>query len=145
MKVSDRGLQLVKRFEGLRLQSYRDPAGIWTIGYGTTGADVKPGMTITMTEAEARLRADVDRFERAVETMAGTTLSQGEFDALVSFCYNVGVGAFSNSTLLRELRAGNRLRAAQEFVKWIHAGGTPLLGLLRRRLAEATLFVGGDK
>lgn len=142
MKTGDRGLALIKSFEGLRLEAYRDAAGILTIGYGSTGPHVTPGLRITEDRAEELLRADVERFERAVEAMVRLPLKQHEFDALVSFCYNVGAGAFSNSTLLREMNLGNRLKVGQEFVKWIYAGGRPLRGLLRRRLTEALLFIG---
>lgn len=141
MQMSDAGLHHIKNFEGLRLQSYRDSAGVYTIGFGHTGSDVTPALVITAARAEELLRRDISRFENAVGAMVRVPLKQAEFDALVSFCYNVGVGALSNSTLLRELNAGNKLRACQEFVKWIHAGGRPLRGLLRRRLVEATLFV----
>lgn len=142
MNLSEHGIRLIKNHEGLRLKAYLDAAGVWTIGYGSTGPHVKPDLTITEDRAEELLRKDLERFENAVGAMVRVPLKQREFDALVSLCYNIGTGALSNSTLLRKLNAGDRIGATQEFVKWVNAGGKPLLGLLRRRLSEASLFIG---
>ena len=103
MNLSENGLNLIKKFEGCRLRSYRDVANILTIGYGHTGPDVTENMQITSEEAEALLRKDVQRFERGVATAVKVKLNQNEFDALVSFSFNVGLSAFGSSTLLRLL------------------------------------------
>lgn len=144
MKTSQAGLDLIKRWESLRLDAYLCPAGIPTIGYGHTG-DVKLGQRITEHQADAILSVDVSRVEPEVERLApGAT--QGEFDALVSFAFNLGVFALAKSDLLRKYRAGDKAGAAAEFAKWCHArvAGkmTVLPGLVKRRAAEAALFSG---
>lgn len=139
MRTSARGIQLIKDFEGLRLTAYRCPAGIWTIGYGHTG-DVRQGQTVTEHQAEVILtEIDLPRFEEAVSGLG--TLTQNQFDALVSFAYNVGVRALNRSTLARHIRARNYQQAADEFSKWVRAGGKVLPGLVRRRAAERKLFL----
>ena len=139
MQISERGLDLIRRFEGLRQGAYRCPAGIWTIGYGHTGPDVRKDLTISKEEADALLRADVARFEAGVRRIAGAC-TQGQFDALVSFAFNLGLGALMSSTLLRKHKAGDRDGAAEQFGRWVHAGGRKLPGLVRRRAAEAALY-----
>ena len=134
------GLALLKEFEGCELTAYIDPVGILTIGYGSTGPHVKRGLTITQAEAERLLLADLDRFEQAVERMVGVPLTQNQFDALVSFCYNVGTGSLHSSTLLRKLLAGDYEGAQGQFARWNRAGGKEMAGLTRRRAAEAELF-----
>ena len=99
MKVSDNGLALIKKFEGCRLTAYADVGGVWTIGWGQTGPDVVEGLTITQAQADARLRAEVDRFAEGVLSGLKVPVNQNQFDALVSFAYNVGLGAFRSSTL----------------------------------------------
>jgi lysozyme len=141
MHISQKGLDLIKSFEGLRLSAYKCPADVWTIGYGTT-AGVKPGQTITKERAEELLREDVKRFEAQVLRLAKVPLTQGQFDALVSFTYNLGAGNLSNSTLLRLLNAGDYKGAAAQFDRWTKAGGKELPGLVRRRAAERALFEG---
>lgn len=140
--VSAAGLALIKRFEGLRLTAYRDAAGNLTIGYGHL---IQPGERfahgIDGAEAAALLAADLRAAEAAVARLAAVPLSQGQRDALVSFVFNLGAARLAGSTLLKKLNAGDGLGACQEFVRWIHAGGRPLKGLLRRRLAEAALFL----
>ena len=106
MKISTKGLGLIKEFEGCELTAYICPAGVLTIGYGSTGTAVSSGMTITEAAAEALLLKDLVRFEKAVNELVKVTLSQGAYDALVSFTFNCGEGAFADSTLLRE--RGNR-------------------------------------
>lgn len=133
------GLALIKQFEGLRLKAYLCPAKVWTIGYGSTGAHVRAGLTITEAEAEALLRKDLARFEAAVDA-ATATASQREFDAMVSFAFNVGIQAFNRSTILQKHRAGDYGGAAAEFARWNKAGGRVLPGLSRRRAAEAALY-----
>lgn len=139
MRISQRGLDLIKEFEGLRLSAYICPAGVPTIGYGTT-AGVKIGQTITKERAEEMLRADVAAFERHVLRLVKVPLTQGQFDALVAFVYNVGAGAFEKSTMLRQLNAGLYADAARQFDRWNKAGGEVLAGLTRRRAAERALF-----
>jgi lysozyme len=140
MQISDKGLDLIKRFEGLRLDAYRCPAGIWTIGYGHTGSGVREGLTITPLKAETFLRADVGRFGEGVEECAGPC-TQGQFDALVSFAFNLGLGALRASTLLKLHQLGQHKLAAAEFARWVYAGGKELPGLVRRRAAEAALYL----
>lgn len=141
MKTSQTGLDLIKAFEGLQLEAYRCPAGVWTVGYGTT-KNVRRGMRITKRQAEILLSEDVAEFERAVEQAVTIELQQHEFDALVSFAYNVGAGALASSTLVRKLNTGDRAGAAREFDRWNKAGGRVLPGLTRRRAAERALFEG---
>lgn len=141
MNISDDGLQLIRDAEGLRLTAYFCPAGILTIGYGTTG-NVQPGQTITKAEAEAMLRADVQKFERVVRDAVQVPVTQGQYDSLVSFCYNVGAKAFRNSTLLRQLNQSRYSDAAAQFSRWNKGGGKVLTGLVKRRAAERALFEG---
>ncbi len=141
MHTSQKGLDLIKSFEGLRLSAYRCPADIPTIGYGTT-AGVKMGDTITKERAEILLRADVKRFEDQVLRLVKVPLTQGQFDALVSFTYNLGAANLGNSTLLRLLNAGDYKGAAAQFDRWTKAGGKELPGLVKRRAAERALFEG---
>lgn len=146
-KTATKGIELIKEFEGLRTTAYKCPAGVWTIGYGHTGAvDGKPitsGMKITAAKATELLRGDLAKFEAAVNSYVKATLTQNMFDALVSFSFNVGAGALKTSTLLRKLNAGDYDGAADEFLKWNKAGGVVLNGLVRRRKAERTLFLNG--
>ena len=143
MKTSQKGLDLIKSFEGLRLSAYKDVVGVVTIGYGTT-AGVKMGDTITKERAEELLREDVARFEAQVLRMVKVPLTQGQHDALVSFVYNLGAGNLSNSTLLRLLNSGDYKGAAAQFDRWNKAGGKTLAGLVRRRAAERALFEGAS-
>jgi lysozyme len=137
--IGPKGLALIKRSEGLRLKAYRCPADVPTIGYGSTGPDVKMGMTITEAEAEALLRKDLARFEKGVSEMGGK-MTPGQFSALVSFAFNLGLGALQKSTLLRKHLAGDYEGAAAEFAKWNKAGGRVLPGLVTRRSDEAALY-----
>ena len=139
MQISKAGLDLIKQFEGLYLQAYRCPAGVPTIGYGHT-AGVAMGQTITQQQADDYLRRDVRQFERAVSRLVRVPLTQGQFDALVSFAFNLGEGALAQSTLLRLLNAGDYAGAAAQFDRWNKAGGRVLPGLVRRRAAERALF-----
>ena len=139
-QINAAGLELIKRFEGLRLSAYKCPAGVWTIGYGSTGPHVRPGMTITPREATELLQADLLKFERAVAALVTVTINENQFSALVSFAFNVGEGALARSTLLKHLNAGRIAMAAQEFLRWTKAGGVELPGLVRRRQAERDLF-----
>lgn len=140
--ISKPGIELIKHYEGLRLEAYCCPAGVLTIGYGHTGADVAKGKTITLDEAEALLRADLLEFERRVQQIVTAPLTQGQFDALVSFAYNVGIGALQRSTLLRKLNAEDYAGASAEFMRWTKAGAVELPGLVKRRTAEREMFDG---
>ena len=137
-KTSLIGQELIKHFEGCRLESYLCPAGVWTIAYGRTGPDVVEDLHITQAVAEQMLREDLDRFEQAVFALIETPLDQFEFDALVSFAYNCGTGALSESTLRRRLNAREpkAVVIAEELPRWT-SGGMP--GLVRRREAEVKL------
>ena len=139
MSISPRGLDLIKQHEGCRLEAYQDSVGIWTIGYGHT-LGVKAGDTCTQEQADAYLKADVHSAENCIEKSVTSSLSQGEFDALCSFTFNLGCAALRNSTLLRKLNSGDYDGAAAEFKKWDHAGGKQLAGLTKRRADEAELF-----
>jgi spore coat assembly protein SafA len=141
MSLSQNGVDLIKGFEGLRLNAYQDSVGVWTIGYGHT-AGVRPGDHITQAQAEAFLKQDTGWAQQAVRDNVKVPLTQGQFDALTSFTFNLGAGALKGSTLLRELNAGHYATAQKEFGKWVHAGGQRLEGLVRRRAAEAALFGG---
>ena len=141
MQVSPRGRALIEKFEGLRLTAYQDLVGVWTIGYGHTGPDVKAGMTITQQQAEQLLINDLARFEKGVSALVQTPIGQNQFDALVSFSYNLGLGSLQQSTLLRLLNAGNFQAAADQFPRWDHAGGKKVSGLTARRAAERQLFL----
>lgn len=142
MKTSERGLALIRQFEGLRLSAYKCPADVPTIGYGTTKG-VKMGMTIDKAEAERLLRDDVARFEQYVDKLVTVPLMQGQFDALVSFCYNLGPANLEQSTLLKYLNTGLYADAANQFMRWNKANKTVLAGLTRRRAAEQALFLEG--
>lgn len=137
------GLNIIKEFEGLRLKAYYCPAGILTIGYGSTGPHVKLGMVITEAEADALLREDLDRFEDAVH-VACPLASQNQFDAMVSLAFNIGIANFRKSTVLRAHKAGDHMTAANAFAMWNKARVKgvlqPLTGLTRRRAAEANLY-----
>ncbi len=140
MKISLAGIDFIKRWEGLRLSAYRCPAQVWTIGYGHTKT-ARRGMKITEPIAERLLRQDLEVYEYSVRNLVKVSLSQNQYDALVSFCFNVGRGAFAQSTLLRVLNQGNYQRAAREFHKWVHAGNKVLPGLVSRREAESDMFL----
>lgn len=140
---SQNGLNLTEQFEGLRLDAYQDQVGVWTIGYGHTGPDVHPGLTITEDQANSLLAQDTSSAAAAVNRLVTVALNQDEFDALVDFVFNLGEGALGGSTLLKLLNAGNFAGAAAEFPKWCHAGGQVVPGLVRRRQAEQQLFEQG--
>ncbi len=138
-RIGPAGLALIKEFEGLRLTAYLCPAKVWTIGYGSTGAKVKPGQTITEAQAEALLLQDLDRFEDAV-ALAAPGATQNQFDAMVALAFNIGIGAFGKSTVLRKHRDGNHRAAAEAFGMWVKAKDKVLPGLQRRRAREADLY-----
>lgn len=144
MRISQKGIDLIKRYEGVRLKAYKpvptEPG--WTIGYGHHGPDVHKDMVITESHAERFLRRDLERFEKGVNEMVTTHINQNRFDALVSFAFNVGLGNFQNSTLLRETNKRRFGRAAAQFCLWVKGGSPPkvLPGLVKRRASEAWLF-----
>ena len=122
-KIGDKGLALIKEFEGCKLSTYICPAGVPTIGVGHTGPDVHMGQTITQAEADNLLRQDVNRFEKAVVDLISVPLDQCEFDALVSFSFNCGEGALAESTLRRRLNAGENKRVfSEELPRWTSGG-----------------------
>ncbi|WP_312288782.1 lysozyme [Stutzerimonas nitrititolerans] len=139
MQTSQRGIDLIKRFEGLRLRAYDDGVGIPTIGYGHTKG-VKPGMTITADQAVQFLREDLHSAERDIDRLVTMHLCQHQFDALASLVFNIGGTAFRDSTLLRKLNAGDYAGAAVQFDRWVHGGGKILPGLVKRRAAERAMF-----
>ncbi len=143
MRTSDKGLKLLKAFEGLRLQSYLDIGGVPTIGYGHTGSDVGLKMFISKDGAEYLLKQDLVRFEDAVTTLVvNHKITQNQFDALVCFVYNVGIGALKTSTLLKKVNAGDITAAGNEFLRWNKVKGKVVAGLTNRRSAERDLFLG---
>ena len=139
--INQAGIDLIKRWEGLRLEAYICPAGVATVGYGSTGDHVYLGMTITEAEAERLLRLDLQRFEDSVSKSVKVTLNDNEYAALCSFSFNVGCGAFESSTLLRRLNAGEPKERvfSEELPRWSKANGQTLQGLLNRRNAEIEL------
>lgn len=144
MQTSDKGIALIKQFEGCKLTAYLDSVGVWTIGYGWTqpvdGKPIRAGMTIKLETAERLLKTGLVSYESDVSRLVKVGLTQGQFDALVSFTYNLGARSLSTSTLLRKLNAGDYAGAADEFLRWNKAGGKVLNGLTRRREAERALF-----
>jgi len=136
-------MQIIKDFEGLRLEAYKCPAGVWTIGYGHTKT-AKEGMKVTQEQACELLRGDLRYFEEGVDRLVTVKLLEGMREALVSFSFNVGLQALESSTLLRKLNSGDYLGASTEFHRWVYAGGKRLRGLKRRREAEARLFLVGQ-
>ena len=134
------GVQLTQRFEGLRLAAYTDQTGVWTIGYGHTGAGVHAGLTITREQADALLLSDIARAAACVNRLVTAEINQNQFDALVDFAFNLGCASLATSTLLRRINNGDFNGAAAQFQRWDHAGGVVVPGLLQRRQAEAALF-----
>ena len=143
MEISQSGIDFIKRHEGLRLCRYKDAADVWTIGYGHAGFAAKKYECIKERYAEKLLKRDLATAERAVNRLVDITLYQHEYDALVSFVYNVGESAFARSTLLKKLNQANDHGASKEFRKWIHAGGKKNAGLQKRRYEERKLFLRG--
>lgn len=145
MNPSEACYTLIKRFEGCRLDAYPDPAtggDPWTVGWGHTGPEVKKGYSILQQIADAYLVKDVQDFADEVnEMLEDRKVTQGQFDALVSFCYNLGPTNLRKSTLLRKLRDGDVRGAASQFMSWTHAAGKQLPGLVKRRAAEEQLFL----
>lgn len=154
-RINEAGLAIIKEFEGLRHKAYLCPANVWTIGWGHTGADVKPGLVITEARAEQLLRDDLDRFEAAVQRLASVA-TDNQFSAMVSFAFNVGTDddadtvaeGLGDSTLLRKHNAGDFVGAAKQFESWdkarVNGKLQSLNGLKRRRAAEAALYLSAE-
>lgn len=139
MKTSSKGIEFIKRHEGFRARAYKCPAGVWTIGYGHTRG-VNNGDVITKEQGERFLIQDLQTAEREVNSH-GLIINQNQFDALVSFVFNVGVGNFSRSTLLRKLKVNtNDSTISYEFSRWKNGGGKVLPGLVKRRKEESELY-----
>ena len=153
MKTSQKGIDLIKSFEGTKLKAYKCSAGIATIGIGTTrypnGNSVKIGDTCTLEQAETYLKHDLERFEDSVNRLVGLKIHQFMYDSLVSFAYNLGAGALQSSTLLKKVNLGKFKEASEEFLKWDRAKvkgvSTKIAGLTRRRESEKSLFLQGFK
>ena len=143
MKTSAEGVALIKKFEGCELESYICPAGVWTIGYGTT-KNVVEGMRITENQAEELLKKDLKTFEEEIERLVEVPLSQCQFDSLVAWTYNLGATNLKNSTLLKVLNRAEHDEVPIQIKRWNKANGEVLKGLVRRREAEALLYEGKD-
>ena len=143
--INAAGLQILEESEGCKLTAYQDPVGVWTIGYGDT-QNVTPGMTITQSEADQRLRNRLPEFEVGVNGLLARAINSNQFSALVDFAYNLGLEALRESTLLKMVNEGDFAGAANEFGKWVYAGDPPqaLPGLVERRAKERTLFLEGS-
>lgn len=142
--ASKAGVDLIAGFEGCRLQPYQDVVGVWTVGYGHTGAGTQQMSLKSVAEAKALLAQDLTIYVAGVRKLVKVPVTQHQFDALVSFAYNLGVGALGGSTLLERLNGGHYAMAANQFLSWDMAGGKHLLGLTRRRKAERALFLAGS-
>ncbi len=141
MNISQKGIDLIKNFEGCRLTAYRCPANILTIGYGHTGSDVVTGQKITQEQAEKLLKSDLLVHCNNVSRLVKVPLTQNQFDALVSFEFNVGYGNFASSTMLKLLNQKKYREAAAQFDRWVYANRKVLAGLVKRRAAEKNLFL----
>ena len=141
MKMGKKGIDLIKHFEGFRSTVYRCAAGVPTLGFGSTHGITMDSPPITEEEGIELLMLDIAKFERAVESLITAPLNQNQFDALVSFSFNLGSGSLQNSTLRRRVNRSEYERAAEEFPRWVFAGGRKLKGLVRRRYAERELFL----
>ena len=143
MKISNKGIALIKEFEGCRLQSYRCSAGVWTIGYGHTGKDIKEGMTITQQEADDWLIVDCNRVLQMLRDTLRVPIRQNQLDALVSLGFNIGTEALRKSTLMSLVnRNPDDMNIPEQFDRWVYAGGKVMNGLVRRRKAEGRLYAG---
>ncbi|KOR02514.1 lysozyme [Pluralibacter gergoviae] len=148
MQVSDKGIELIKRFEGCSLSAYPDPGtggAPWTIGYGWTGnvdgKPIRPGMKIDQATADRLLRTGIVSYDQAVNKMLKVKVTQNQYDALVSLAYNIGTRALSTSTLMKKLNDGDYGGAADEFMRWNKSGGKAMQGLTNRRKAEREVFL----
>ena len=143
MKISQEGLSLIKKFEGCEYNAYKCAANVWTIGYGHT-ADVKEGDLVTQQQADKLLEEDISIFEEIVDESVTVPLHQNQFDALVSWTFNLGGGNLNASSMLKVLNKGDYEDVPAQIKRWNKAGGKVLEGLVRRREAEALLFEGKE-
>lgn len=146
MKISQKGLDLIKHYEGCHYEPYKDPIGLYTVGYGHLIGDGKSlpiewFRKFTQEEVDALLKKDLERFERGVLRLCPNNLTQPRFDALVCFAFNVGLGNLQSSTLRQKHNRSDVFGASQEFLKWNKAGGKILRGLSRRRESESALYL----
>ena len=139
MRISEEGVALIKKFEGCELESYKCPAGVWTIGYGHTKG-VKEGDSISMNEADEMLEKELIEYENYVDTLVTVPLTDYQRDALISWTYNLGPTNLKSSTLLRKLNEGDYDAVPHEMMRWTRAGGKELEGLVKRRTVEANMF-----
>jgi len=143
MKISQKGIDLIKNFEGCKLYAYRDSVGVLTIGWGNT-SHAKAGMAITQQQADVFLKEDIKPIETLLNGMC-INYTQNQFDALTSFIFNLGQGNFNKSTMKKHILARKSdIEITDQMVKWVNAGGKPLLGLKKRRCAEANMFLGRE-
>ena len=143
MNISEEGLSLIKKFEGLELEAYKCAAGVWTLGYGHT-AGVQEGDVWSEEQANEQLKIDMHIYADYINDQVTCPLSQNQFDALVSWVFNLGPTNLRNSTLLKRLNAGDYADVPNQIKRWNKAGGKVLEGLIRRREAEALLFEGKE-
>lgn len=146
MKTSQAGIDLIHSFEQLRLKAYPDPGSKdgkpYTVGWGSTGSDIGPGTLWTKEKADQRFASDLSKFEQAVSLLVKVPLTQYQFDALVSFTYNLGIGSLKSSTLLKMLNEGYYSNAGLQLLRWTKNDGVEMAGLVRRRKAELKMFKG---
>ena len=140
MEYSKQGLALTENFESCRLSAYQDVKGVWTCGWGHTGPEVEEGFSMTQNQADTQLVVDLQRAEDMVDSCVTVPLTQGQYDALVDFAFNLGTNAERGSTLLKLVNENDMADAANQFQLWDHASGQVVAGLLRRRLAEEQEF-----
>lgn len=139
MKTSEKGIELIKKYEGLKLSAYLCTAGVWTIGYGHT-KNVRQGQKINIGEAERLLKEDLKAFEKGINDL-NLKINQNQFDALVSFAFNVGLENLKKSTLLKKIKANPMDKSIEnEFMRWVYAGSKKLDGLIKRRTEEAEMY-----
>lgn len=144
MKISEQGLELIKQYEGCKLFAYRDSVGVATIGYGHTKG-VRMGQAITQKQADEFLRDDIVVVEKTLNQL-GINFKQNQFDALCSWAFNLGCGNLTHSTMCKNIMTGaSDEDVTDQLVKWCNAGGKPLLGLMKRRVAEANVFLGSER
>lgn len=146
MKTSQAGIDLIHSFEQLRLKAYPDPGSKdgnpYTVGWGSTGSDIGPGTVWTKEKADQRFASDLSKFEQAVSLLVKVPLTQYQFDALVSFTYNLGIGSLKSSTMLKMLNEGYYSNAGLQLLRWTKNDGVEMAGLVRRRKAELKMFKG---
>lgn len=141
MNISKKGIDLIKSFEECRLIAYKCPANVWTIGYGHTGSEVHAGLKITQEQADETLEHDLKKFCKGICSLIKVEVTQNQFDAIVCLTFNIGIGAFGGSTLLRLLNEKKYFEAAQQFDRWVYVGKKKSDGLIRRRKIEKDLFL----